>query len=327
MALTVLVLSGEGADVPSLSFETPRIVLGRGDSCDVRLPDPSVSHRHASIHQRGSDYIVMDEGSTNGTFAGPVRLSPKAPRVLRSGEKLRLGRVWLQVKVESVPASPKSQVLTHEMALKLVAQALKAQGDPFALVLKVLSGPDEGHSSELTEFDTPYVLGRSPRAVLKLTDPDASRRHVQLVRRGGQLLARDLGSKTGSRIDDIRLQTENDTPWIRGSVLYVGQNQFCYEDPAADMLAEIEQGGDERIPPDEPVDQPFDESTVEPQPPAETSKSSTSAPAARNPPKSSARKSGRDESTWSSLDFAVALISLVVLAVSILGLVWLLQAN
>ena len=68
MALTIVVRSGDSDSPPSITFDAPRIVIGRGESCEVRLPDPSVSHRHASIRQRGSDYLVVDEGSTNGTF-------------------------------------------------------------------------------------------------------------------------------------------------------------------------------------------------------------------------------------------------------------------
>src|SRR5258706_6781797 len=100
MALAIVVPSAEGKTAPRITFDAPGIVSGRGDGCEVRLPDPSVSHRHASIRQRGAEYIVMDEGSTNGTFAGPVKLSPQAPRVIRSGDLLRLGRVWLEVLVE-----------------------------------------------------------------------------------------------------------------------------------------------------------------------------------------------------------------------------------
>ena len=75
MALTVVVRSGDHPTPLKISLDAPRIVIGRGDGCEIRLPDPSVSHRHASIRQRGSDYVVVDEGSTNGTFVGPVRLS------------------------------------------------------------------------------------------------------------------------------------------------------------------------------------------------------------------------------------------------------------
>ena len=38
-------------------------------------------------------YIVVDEASTNGTFVGPVRLPPHTPRIVRSGDLIRLGRI------------------------------------------------------------------------------------------------------------------------------------------------------------------------------------------------------------------------------------------
>src|SRR6188768_3225820 len=128
MALTVVVRSGDHPTPLKISLDAPRIVIGRGEGCEIRLPDPSVSHRHASIRQRGSDYVVIDEGSTNGTFVGPVRLSPQAPRVLRSGELLRLGRVWLEVRIEHAPVTMSQKIVTRDIALGLVASALSAQG-------------------------------------------------------------------------------------------------------------------------------------------------------------------------------------------------------
>src|SRR5215468_5337573 len=102
MALTILVCTApppeaEGAGAPppdegrpSLTFDTPRLVIGRGDGCDLRLPDPSVSHRHCSIRQRGAEHVLVDEGSTNGTFAGRTRLVPQTLHVIRSGDLVRI---------------------------------------------------------------------------------------------------------------------------------------------------------------------------------------------------------------------------------------------
>src|SRR5256885_12335862 len=53
---------------PALTFDGPRVVIGRGAGCDVRLPDPSVSHRHATLRTNGPAYQLVDEGSTNGTY-------------------------------------------------------------------------------------------------------------------------------------------------------------------------------------------------------------------------------------------------------------------
>jgi pSer/pThr/pTyr-binding forkhead associated (FHA) protein len=65
MALTVTVLSGKNkaSEALRLTFDAPRIVIGRSDGCEVRLPDPSVSARHASIRSRGSEYLLVDENS------------------------------------------------------------------------------------------------------------------------------------------------------------------------------------------------------------------------------------------------------------------------
>src|SRR3954464_2026392 len=103
MAVTIVVRSGgetEAEGELSLTLDTPRLVIGRGEGCEVRLPDPSVSHRHASLRQRGGEYVLLDENSQNGTFLGKVRLPPQTPRAVRSGERIRVGRVWLEVRIE-----------------------------------------------------------------------------------------------------------------------------------------------------------------------------------------------------------------------------------
>lgn len=59
----------------------PSIVLGRSAATDIPIEDPGVSRQHFRVEKRGSDYVVMDLGSTNGTFvdgrkvAGEVRLA------------------------------------------------------------------------------------------------------------------------------------------------------------------------------------------------------------------------------------------------------------
>src|SRR5688572_5829701 len=159
MALTVVVRSGDSDSPPKITFDAPRVVIGRGEGCEVRLPDPSVSHRHASIRQRGSEYIVMDEGSTNGTFVAQVRLSPHAPRVVKSGDLVRIGRIWLELTIEHVVPTQNPNVATKEIALGLVAEALAAQGEASSAKIRVLDGPDAGRELAITDSGRAYVLG------------------------------------------------------------------------------------------------------------------------------------------------------------------------
>jgi serine/threonine protein kinase len=68
----------------------PEIDLSKFD------PETKVSRRHARIWLEGETFLVEDLGSVNGTVINDsVRLAPRQPRVLDSGDKLRLGETTL----------------------------------------------------------------------------------------------------------------------------------------------------------------------------------------------------------------------------------------
>src|SRR5262245_17168221 len=121
MPVTVVVRSAaqqrEDTEAPSLTFDGSRIVIGRGAGSDVRLPDPSVSTRHASIRANGAEYAILDEGSTNGTWVGGVKLSPHTPRVVKNGDLVRVGRVWLELEIGKKPPTPDPGLATRDLAL------------------------------------------------------------------------------------------------------------------------------------------------------------------------------------------------------------------
>jgi hypothetical protein len=52
----------------------PRIVLGRGAGSDLQLPDSEVSRRHAVLDIRGDGAVLVDLGSSNGSFVNGVRI-------------------------------------------------------------------------------------------------------------------------------------------------------------------------------------------------------------------------------------------------------------
>jgi diguanylate cyclase (GGDEF)-like protein len=65
------------------------LMVGRGDDCDIRIQDNSVSRRHASIEPVADGYSVCDLGSTNGTFVNDKQLD--CPRNIHDGDYLRVG--------------------------------------------------------------------------------------------------------------------------------------------------------------------------------------------------------------------------------------------
>jgi pSer/pThr/pTyr-binding forkhead associated (FHA) protein len=340
MPVTVVVRSGnagrkdQGGDSFSITFDAPVIVIGRGDSSEVRLPDPSVSHRHATIRQRGADYILVDEGSTNGTFMGGVKLGAHAPRILKHKDIARVGRVWIEFRFDGGMAPAQTAMATKELALALVARALEAQGELAGPSISIVEGPDRGGALVLEEAGRAYIVGRGSEADLPLEDTDASRRHVQVVRRADQLLVRDLGSKNGAELAGRPLD-ERDRVWKAGEALRVGQNVFAYRFGAVDALAELEMAADEKLRPDEPLAPPDIDRPAAGKPRA-------SSPAIKDAPRlvdvsaagwgasmaeipSIAPAPKRAKLGWTGTDFLVVLFALAVLALSVVGLVWLLR--
>ena len=326
MALTVVVRSGDLKSQATITFDAPRIVIGRGDGCEIRLPDPSVSHRHASIRQRGTDYVVIDEGSSNGTFVGPMRLSPQAPRVVRSGDLIRVGRIWLELTTAQVLPTQNPGLLTKEIALALVASSLSAEGELSAPRLFVTAGPDLGKELALPEFDRAYGIGRAQNADLVLSDTDTSRRHVEIIRRGTQIFVRDLGSKNGAALAGVRLEANRDTPWSPHAVLTLGASEFGFEDPVLAALAEIEAGNDEQMQGDDSVDPP----NVAPGQPATESSlhahGAQAAPVAQIPTRAT-EPAKRAQGGFRAVDGMIALVALIVIGLSILGLTWLFRSQ
>jgi diguanylate cyclase (GGDEF)-like protein len=76
---------GMGARYP---LSDAPMVLGRGNDCDIRINDHSVSRRHARIQPGADGYYAVDLQSTNGTFVNDV---PASICKLKDGDYLRVG--------------------------------------------------------------------------------------------------------------------------------------------------------------------------------------------------------------------------------------------
>jgi pSer/pThr/pTyr-binding forkhead associated (FHA) protein len=186
---------------------------------------------------------------------GGAKLGAHAPRILKHKDLARVGRVWLEFRFDGGIPPAQTSLATRELALSLVARALDAQGELGGPLLRVVEGPDTGKTLELGEGSRAYVLGRASDADLVLEDDDASRRHVQVVRRADQLLVRDLGSKNGAELGKEGLG-DRDRAWKPGEELRVGRNTVVYQHAAIAALAELEGAADEMIRPDEPLSPP-----------------------------------------------------------------------
>jgi hypothetical protein len=87
-------VSGDGRTYPLQMGST---VIGRGDQANLRLPDVGISRRHARLDYDGSQVVLTDLGSTNGTMVNGQRVSAVA---LNPGDMIQLGTTTLTFRVD-----------------------------------------------------------------------------------------------------------------------------------------------------------------------------------------------------------------------------------
>jgi hypothetical protein len=71
------------------------VTIGRGEACDIGLfGDMGVERLHCKIVRQGNQYLLVDVGSAGGTYVNDERVVQ--PRLLRSGDAIRLGKCLLR---------------------------------------------------------------------------------------------------------------------------------------------------------------------------------------------------------------------------------------
>jgi hypothetical protein len=99
-----LVILNQGMTGRTFDLNVERTTVGRVEDNTFQIADASVSSHHAEIILRGSEVIIKDIGSTNGTFIGGEKITET---VLKPGQILKFGQVELRIDDGSpVSASP-----------------------------------------------------------------------------------------------------------------------------------------------------------------------------------------------------------------------------
>jgi CheY-like chemotaxis protein len=81
-----------------------RGILPAVDLTDYNALEKGVSRRHAQLEARDNRVIVKDLGSNNGTYLNNIQLDVLRPKRLYSGDRLRLGKLELQVQIVVKPS-------------------------------------------------------------------------------------------------------------------------------------------------------------------------------------------------------------------------------
>src|SRR3981081_4693697 len=90
--------------------ESGKVTLGRADSCEIRINEPSVALEHAVL-QIGSELTIEDLSTPSGTRIGDQVVETGKPTTFLPGESIFLGAV--SVVVQKGSQAPPRRIWTH----------------------------------------------------------------------------------------------------------------------------------------------------------------------------------------------------------------------
>ena len=243
---------GVDRDAP-WEFDQARIVLGRGGSSDVLLPDVSVSTRHATIEADGVRYTIVDHGSLNGTRVNGARIVAERKKPLRDGDILELGLFRVVFTANVAVRNAPSRERTASLARKLL-QSVRAAATPASPQrITFLHGPEAGQVIALPEAPARMILGRAEDAEVRLSDADASREHAELQITFEGVVLLDLGSKNGFSINGLRTVQQR---LLDRDEITIGSTVLVFENDLEPSYKALENLPEVRMPDPPPVPLP-----------------------------------------------------------------------
>jgi pSer/pThr/pTyr-binding forkhead associated (FHA) protein len=121
-----LVLLSPGMTGRTHELKVEKTTIGRLEDNMFQIAEPSVSSHHCEVVLQGTDVVVRDLNSTNGTFISGNKIT-ESP--LKPGQILRLGQVEMRLETDApAPASKKSLEQTMVMQRGVSLTELEKSG-------------------------------------------------------------------------------------------------------------------------------------------------------------------------------------------------------
>jgi pSer/pThr/pTyr-binding forkhead associated (FHA) protein len=120
-----LVILSEGFTGKAYELTVDKTTIGRVDDNTFPIPEGSVSSHHCEVLLRGTDVVIHDLNSTNGTFVNGHQVTGEA--VLKPGQILRLGQVEIRLEDGSAQKSSGKKLPDQTM---VIPQGVKLNKEP-----------------------------------------------------------------------------------------------------------------------------------------------------------------------------------------------------
>lgn len=165
------------------------LTIGRESGNDIFIDDNLISRYHALVRRNEGEYVILDLGSSNGTFVNDKPVS--APTPLSDNDEIKLGKARLVFRLRDRPSAAASKQSTTRRVFSAVNMAM--------LVSDVRNFTDLSESLPADELST--ILADWFRKVGDLLQ--ANNGNIEKIR-GDSVLAYWLAEPNGTGNDHIR---------------------------------------------------------------------------------------------------------------------------
>ena len=145
MKTSLRVVGGKN-DGREIAIKVPKFIIGRGEKAHLRPSSDLVSRHHTAIRVRDGKVTIEDLKSRNGTYINGQKI--EGVHVAKSGDKLRIGRLQLEMVIDMAAAGAKRPVVKDvaEVAARTASKTKSSDRSLEDSITDWLSDDDESPS-------------------------------------------------------------------------------------------------------------------------------------------------------------------------------------
>jgi NADPH-dependent 2,4-dienoyl-CoA reductase/sulfur reductase-like enzyme/pSer/pThr/pTyr-binding forkhead associated (FHA) protein/Fe-S-cluster-containing hydrogenase component 2/CRP-like cAMP-binding protein len=235
------------------------ITIGRQKGSSLLIEHSSVSRVHSEILYLNENYLLRDQGSSNGTFVNNTAID-NGIYTLRNLDLVRFGDVQFRFELRRQPVSngstASSVAFPHVQGTQLHANVSRIIPDSVLATLKetpmlVLKGEDANPRTVALEFERRLTIGRGKDNNIVLDDNAVSRRHAEIFSTSDGFYVRDLDSRNGVFVNKVKIN--NPFHLSHGDRIVIGNMLVYFSFPAgiASLSNSFQYGGKSTLPAEE----------------------------------------------------------------------------